>query len=138
MKVGPCHPLRLSFGLPIYVNPRLGCFSEGNSRGYGTACNGSHPRDTSNNGGSPPLFFRVFVCVCFAFHHRCRSGRRTVYPPPHNVNVATTNKPTKTKKNQGGNVSAYPPPPPPSAASRHLHSRPSLFTNPGSATEQAI
>ena len=85
----------------------------------------------------PPPFFPPFFFFFFAFHPRGRSGRRTV-PPPHNVNVATN-------KNQGGNVPDSPPPPPapaqwpfscrPGAASRHLDSRPSLFTNPGSATE---
>ena len=38
VKVGPCYPLRVSFGLPL--NPRLGCFSESEC---GTASNGSDP-----------------------------------------------------------------------------------------------
>ena len=64
--------------------------------------------------GRGPLPFRPLFCfgfcVCyFAVHSGDRSGRRTV-PLPHNVNDA-------------------------GAASRHFDYRPSLFTNPGSATD---
>ena len=79
----------------------------------------------------PPPFPAVCFSSCFPFHPRGRSGRRTV-PPPHNVSVAK-------KKKKKKNVSESPHPPlifRPGAASRHLHSRPSLFTNPGSATAQ--
>ena len=50
--------------------------------------------------GRGPPFFRP--CFFFCFHPRGRSGRRTVYPPPHNVNAATT-------QNQGGCVGVPPP-----------------------------
>ena len=65
-----------------------------------------------------PPFSPFFLC---AFHHRgrCLVGGR--YPPPHNVNVATTKQSEKSPRS---------PPPTRSAtfqASRHLHSRPSLF-----------
>ena len=58
----------------------------------------------------PPFWGRFFFFFFYflPFHPGGWSGRRTV-PIPHNVR--------------------------PGAASRHLDSRPSLFTNPGSATE---
>ena len=47
VEVGPCDLLRVSFGLPI--NPRLGWFSDGDSRASGTASNGSDPPDPLQN-----------------------------------------------------------------------------------------
>ena len=39
--IGPCDLFRVSFG--ISLNPRLGCFFEGDSRASGTTSNGSDP-----------------------------------------------------------------------------------------------
>ena len=47
MEIGPCDLFRVSFGIPL--NPRLGCFFEGDSRASGTTSNGSDPP------GDPPM-----------------------------------------------------------------------------------
>ena len=87
----------------------------------------------ANRPRPPPFFSGLF----FACHPGGRSGRRMV-PLPNNVNDAH-------KKKCVGVPPPPPPPPPhwatffrPGAASRNLDSRPSLFTNPGSATEPYI
>ena len=41
VEIGPCDLFRVSFGIPL--NPRLGCFFEGDSRASGTTSNGSDP-----------------------------------------------------------------------------------------------
>ena len=85
----------------------------------------------------PPLLsddFNLFVFFFFACHPGGRCGRRTV-PLPNNVNVGP--------KNSGGKMCRSPPPPPPpphwatfSGLAGNLDSRPPLFTNRGSSTDE--
>ena len=84
-------------------------------------------------GPRSPLFRPFF----FAFHPGGRSGKQTV-PLPHNVNHAKKSTPKKKKKKSGGKKCVGAPPPPPPQLNEFFRpgadSRPSLFTNPGSAT----
>ena len=112
------------------LNCNSGKVGSGGSRGGGP----NRPR--------PPLFSAdcfFFFFFFLLFTPEVGSGRRTV-PLPHNVNDEKNTHTTTTTTTTENSESPPPPPPPLSdflmlgAASRHLDSRPSLFTNPGSAT----
>ena len=74
--------------------------------------------------GPPPPPFSLFFLL-FTTEVGLVGGR---YPSPHNVNVAQKNPKCVRVPPHSATIFR------PGAASQHLHSRPSLFTNPGSAT----